>query len=154
MFEVRIFVETTYTGPARRDGVAMWLVEYMRQNGEPVTRYGSIRTENGTENQATLEAIIAALRILQKKCSVRVFTQCEHILAAVRNGWCEQWQQAEWTNAKGKPVKNADLWNNLLEEMEKHDVTFETGPHEYRNLMQSDARRELDRWKGMKKRTV
>ena len=27
MHEARIYIETTWKGPARRDGVAMWLVE-------------------------------------------------------------------------------------------------------------------------------
>ena len=38
-FAVKIFVETTCTGPARRDGATMWIVECMK-NGVPVTREG------------------------------------------------------------------------------------------------------------------
>lgn len=36
-FDVNIYVETTWKGPARRKGVAMWLVEYKRA-GESITR--------------------------------------------------------------------------------------------------------------------
>ena len=43
-FEVSIFVESTWKGPARRRGVAMWMVEYKR-NGVPVTREGLIRLD-------------------------------------------------------------------------------------------------------------
>ena len=55
-FEVSIFVESTWKGPARRRGVAMWIVECKR-NGVPVTREGLIRLEDGTENMANLMAI-------------------------------------------------------------------------------------------------
>ena len=30
MREVRVYIESTWKGPARRDGVAMWLVECVR----------------------------------------------------------------------------------------------------------------------------
>lgn len=108
-FDVNIYVETTWKGPARRKGVAMWLVEYKRA-GESITRQGMIHLDDGTENQASLMAITAAAKILTKECSIRVFTQCEHILNTVGNFWYIQWQKNDWHNAKGKPVKNAELW--------------------------------------------
>ena len=145
-FAVKIFVETTCTGPARRDGATMWIVECMK-NGVPVTREGIIRTEKGTENQAVLEAITQAVRILNKPCSIRVFTQCKHVLTATKNGWCRKWQQDGWISAKGKPVKNADLWRELLTETDKHNVQFESGPHEYRKLMQEKVKKEMETWK-------
>lgn len=145
-FAVRIFVETSYKGPARRDGAAVWLVEYMK-NGVPVTREGMIRTEKGTENQAVLEALTQAVGILNKPCSIRVFTQCRHVLTAAGNGWCRKWQQDGWINSRGKPVKNADLWRELLEETGRHNVRFETGPHEYQKLMQDKVKKEMEQWK-------
>lgn len=49
-FDVNIYVETTWKGPARRKGVAMWLVEYKRA-GESITRQGMIHLDDGTETR-------------------------------------------------------------------------------------------------------
>ena len=72
-FDVNIYVETTWKGPARRKGVAMWLVEYKRA-GESITRQGMIHLDDGTENQAALMAITAAAKILTKECSIPVLS--------------------------------------------------------------------------------
>lgn len=64
-FDVNIYVETTWKGPARRKGVAMWLVEYKRA-GESITRQGMIHLDDGTENQASLMAITRPQRYSQK----------------------------------------------------------------------------------------
>lgn len=145
-FEVSIFVESTWKGPARRRGVAMWMVEYKR-NGVPVTREGLIRLEEGTENMANLMAVKEAAGILIKPCSIRVFTQCDHILNTMQNHWHIAWQKNEWHNAKGKPVKNAELWSGMLENLGKHLYTVQNGWHEYQNLMQGKIRKELEEWK-------
>lgn len=143
-FEVNIFIETTYKGPARRTGAAMWLVEYKRGD-VPITRQGILKLEDGTENQAALMATIAALSILTKSCSCRVFTQCEHILNSARNCWHIQWQKNDWHNAKGKLVKNSELWQQVIEISQKHAITYHSGRHEYQNVMQIELNKEMER---------
>ncbi len=110
---VDIFIETTYKGPARKDGAGMWVAEYRKKNGDPVTREGKIYLNDSTENQVTLLLIAAAMSILVKPCSVRVFTRCEHVLNAIKNGWPGQWEKAGWINAKGRPVGNAREWQQI-----------------------------------------
>lgn len=146
MIEVRIFIETTWRGPAKRDGVAMWLVEAMK-NDEPVTRQGIIRVENGTEAQGNLMAMINAFHILKKTCSASVFTQCEHILNTIQNHWHIQWQKDDWNNAKGKPVKNAELWQMLIDKSGPHTYSIRRGWHEYQNVMQMEIQKEMAAWK-------
>lgn len=143
---VRIFIESTWKGPAKRDGVAMWLVEYMRGD-EPITRQGFVHLEDGTEAQGNLMAMINAFFILRKSCSASVFTQCEHILNTVGNHWHIQWMKNDWHNAKGKPVKNADLWKMLIEKTSDHAYSVQNGSHEYQNLMLSEAQKEYEQWK-------
>ena len=122
----------------------MWLVEYKRA-GESITRQGMIHLDDGTENQASLMAITAAAKILTKECSIRVFTQCDHILNTVGNFWHIQWQKNDWHNAKGKPVKNAELWQQMLETLGKHSYSFHSGHHEFQNVMQIEIRKEMEK---------
>lgn len=146
---VKIFIESTWKGPAKRDGVAMWLVECMRGD-EPITRQGFVHLENGTEIRANLMCIINAFHILRKPCSALVFTQCEHILNTVQNHWHIQWQKNDWHNAKGKPVKNADLWEMLIEKARPHSYSMAAGHHEYSNVMQAAVNKEFEQWKEKK----
>lgn len=146
MIEVRIFIESTWRGPAKRDGVAMWLVEYMRGD-EPVTRQGFIHVKNGTEAQGNLMALINAFCILKKPCSASVFTQCEHILNTMQNHWHIQWQKDDWHNAKGRPVKNAELWQMLIEKGSTHTYSIQGGWHEYQSVMQMELEKEFAAWK-------
>ena len=147
---VRIFIESTWRGPSKRDGVAMWLVEYMRGD-EPITRQGFIHLENGTENQGCLMAMINAFFILKKPCSASVFTQCEHILHVVQNHWHIQWQKNGWKNAKGKDVKNAELWEMLIDKAGPHCYSVAAGHHEYTNVMQAEIAKEMEAWKSTEK---
>ena len=149
MIEVRIFIESTWEGPAKRDGVAMWLVEYMKGD-EPVTRKGFIHVKEGTEAQGNLMAMINAFYILRKPCSALVFTRCEHILNTMQNHWHIQWQKNDWKNAKGKPAKNADLWQMLIEKAEMHTYSIQGGWHEYQNVMKSELQKEMAAWKAAK----
>lgn len=147
--EVRIFVETSWKGPARQDGVAAWLAECMAR-GEPITRQGFIHLEGGTETQGTLMALSNALHILKRPCKARIYVECGNVRSAVQNGWHRQWQGNGWKNAKGNAVKNAELWKVFLEKAEPHTCTVEGGRHEYTTVMQDAVKKELEEWKRRK----
>ena len=137
-FNVCLYVETTLRGPGKRDGSAEWLVEFVSAKGDTVTRQGLFCMENTTETQITLRAIVEALKILKKPCVIRIFTDCTHIINVVSNRWHIWWKKAGWVNAKGRQVKNADLWEEFMQEMEAHVYTIESGHHSFKNIMQSD----------------
>lgn len=141
---VDIFIETTYKGPARKDGAGIWVAEYRKKNGDPVTREGKIYLNDSTENQVTLLLIAAAMSILVKPCSVRVFTRCEHVLNAIKNGWPIQWEKDGWINAKGRPVGNAREWQQVTAAMKKHRCTFQTGPHGYQEVMLWELKKDKE----------
>lgn len=147
---VTIYIETSLRGPARRNGAGMWLVEYIKPNGEPETRpregdYGSgiVYLENATENTMTLELLIEAFSILRKTCSVLVNTRCEHVLNTTQNCWLEQWAKNDWIKSNGKPVANAELWQQVYEYMQIHEVLFEEAENSYRNVMQLEIMKRM-----------
>ncbi len=144
-FEINIYIETSSHGPAIRRAAGMWMIEYIKKNGEPETRQGVILKDSATENALALELLRDAFLKPTKSCSVRVNTECEHILNVLRNYWLPQWKKNDWKNAKGKPVKNEELWKQCSELMDKHTVTFENAPHSYRSVMQDRIRRELEK---------
>ena len=83
-------------------------------------RGGELHTTN---NRMELTAAIESLAALKRPCRVQLFTDSQY----VRNGimqWLPQWKQRGWKTADKKPVKNADLWVRLEQEIERHDVTW------------------------------
>jgi len=70
---------------------------------------GELRTTN---NRMELVAVIEALRVLKRGVAVDIYTDSEY----VRNGmtqWIDGWKRRGWKTAARKPVKNADLWQEL-----------------------------------------
>ena len=76
-----------------------------------------------TNNRMELTAAIESLAALKRPCRVQLFTDSQY----VRNGimqWLPQWKKRGWKTADKKPVKNADLWVRLEQEIERHEVTW------------------------------
>lgn len=142
-FQVAIYIETSFHGPAVRDAAGEWLIEYIKTDGSPETRQGVICREKTTENALVLELMTEAFGKLTKPCSVRVNTGCEHILNVMNNHWLPQWEKAGWVSAKGKLIRNMYLWQQCAEAMREHVVSFENGWHSYRNKMQWELEKEV-----------
>lgn len=77
-----------------------------------------------TNNRMELAAVVESLRVLKEPCKVAVHTDSAYIANAFNEGWIENWIKRGWMTAGKKPVKNQDLWKDLLSLMEVHDVSF------------------------------
>lgn len=79
---------------------------------------------NTTNNRMELRAIIEAMRILKKPCRVSVHSDSALIINAFTRGWIDNWLRKGWKKADKKPVENRDLWEELLQVMQPHDVEW------------------------------
>ena len=91
-----------------------------------VLQYGEHRKElsgryrDTTNNRMELRAAIEALELLSRPCRVDLFTDSTY----VRNGitqWVRNWQRNGWCTAAKKPVKNKDLWQQLVAAIARHE---------------------------------
>ena len=82
-----------------------------------------------TNNRMELTAVIRGLEALNKPCRLTVHTDSRYIVDAFEKGWLDNWIARGWRRAaskgQGKPVLNVDLWQRLLELIDKHQVQFE-----------------------------
>lgn len=80
--------------------------------------------EHTTNNRMELMAAIAALAALKRRCRVRLVTDSRYVKDGV-DQWLANWKRNGWRTAAKKPVKNADLWQQLDGLVQFHDVRFE-----------------------------
>lgn len=76
-----------------------------------------------TNNRMELRAAIEALSALRQPCEVDLHTDSQYL----RNGmqsWLANWKRNGWRTAARKPVKNADLWQQLDELAARHRVRW------------------------------
>jgi len=77
-----------------------------------------------TNNRMELTAAIEALRALKTVPSeVILYTDSNYVKGGI-TGWITNWKKNGWKTANKKPVKNADLWEQLDEIEAKHNVTW------------------------------
>lgn len=144
-YEVTIYAETSCRGPSKRPRTAMWLVEFW-QGRKRITRQGFLHLDDCTEAEATLKAITAGATILTKACLIRVKTSCGHILNTAGGMWYIQWEKNGWKNAKGNPVKNAELWQEMLQVLRAHSYSFSELDEHTREEMKVEIAQEEQRW--------
>ncbi len=71
-----------------------------------------------------LKAALEALRTLKEPVKASLHTDSAYLARAFNDGWLKNWQANGWRTASKKPVENKDLWEELLEAVSKHDVTW------------------------------
>lgn len=77
-----------------------------------------------TNNRMELIAAVNALSALPRASRVRIVTDSQYLKKAFTDGWLERWQKNGWRTASRQPVKNRDLWEQLLALEERHEVSW------------------------------
>lgn len=95
-----------------------------------VLEYGEYKKElsggdaNTTNNKMELTAVIKALSALKEPCKVTLTTDSKYVCDSVTKGWVYSWQKNNWRKADKKPALNVELWEQLLELLDTHEVEF------------------------------
>lgn len=76
-----------------------------------------------TNNRMELIAAIRALEALKRPCRVNLHTDSNYVREGITR-WIHGWQRNGWRTSDRKPVKNADLWQELLEATRAHRVEW------------------------------
>ena len=76
-----------------------------------------------TNNRMELTAAIEALNALKRPCRVELHTDSNYVRDGIMK-WIHAWQRNGWRTADKKPVKNADLWQQLLDAAARHQVRW------------------------------
>lgn len=92
-------------------------------------RYGEHEKElwggeaHTTNNRMELMAAIEGLKALKRPCAVVLTTDSQYVKQGI-NSWLAGWKRNGWRTADKKPVKNQDLWQQLDEQCQRHQVEW------------------------------
>ena len=76
-----------------------------------------------TNNRMELRAVIAGLSALKEPCAIRVVTDSQYVQRGMTQ-YLARWVASSWRTSRGVPVSNRDLWEVLLRESSRHEVTW------------------------------
>lgn len=88
-------------------------VEKVISGAEPLT----------TNNRMELMAAIQALAAVKMKCTIDLYTDSQYVRKGITE-WLADWKKRGWKKADKTPVKNADLWERLSQEAERHEIKW------------------------------
>ena len=77
-----------------------------------------------TNNRMELTAVIEALNALKRPCAVTLSTDSRYVMDGLTK-WIHGWRRNGWKTADRKPVKNADLWQALVEATARHRIAWQ-----------------------------
>lgn len=77
-----------------------------------------------TNNRMELMGVISALSALKYPCDVVLTTDSKYVVDSVSKGWAKKWRANNWIKSDKKPALNSDLWEQLLDLLEVHNVKF------------------------------
>lgn len=117
MKQVRIYTDGACRGNPGPGGWGAVL-----EDGDRVRELQGAQAET-TNNRMELLAAIEALGSLPEQCAVEMVTDSEYLMKGVRE-WMGAWKRKGWKTARGKPVKNRDLWQRLDGLLPAHRVRW------------------------------
>ena len=117
MAEVEIFTDGACKGNPGPGGWAAVIRSGAREKelsgGEPLT----------TNNRMELLAAIRGLEALKRPCRVALYTDSIYVRDGITK-WIHGWKRNGWKTADRKPVKNAELWQELVDAAAPHRVDW------------------------------
>lgn len=84
--------------------------------------YGGER--DTTNNRMELRAAIEGLAALSEPCKVKLLTDSTYVMKGITE-WLPNWKSRGWKTAAKKPVANADLWQLLDTQNQRHKVNWQ-----------------------------
>lgn len=141
MFKVNIYLAQDTASTSKYKRSHGFVIDYKKKNGEDETRQGFGETEE-TYHGATLICLLDAMELLTQPCEITVHSEDRFVLNMMKNN-LEKWAETDFRNAKGDPLKHAELWEELWKIIAEkgHELEIESGHHAYSEWLESEMKR-------------
>ncbi|MGE0178607.1 MAG: ribonuclease HI [Sphingomonas sp.] len=117
MTDVQIFTDGACKG---NPGPGGWGVVIRSGAREKELSGGESATTN---NRMELTAAIRGLQALKRPCRVMLYTDSIYVRDGITK-WIHGWQRNGWRTADKRPVKNTELWQELVAAAAPHQIDW------------------------------
>ena len=105
---IKIYTDGSCLSNPGKGGWAAIIID----NGETLKISGN--EKNTTNNKMELMAPINALKKINKKNKIQIYTDSKYVKLGITE-WIHKWIKNNWQTSKNEPVKNKELWMELYE---------------------------------------
>ncbi|MGD9365448.1 MAG: ribonuclease HI [Desulfobacteraceae bacterium] len=77
-----------------------------------------------TNNRMELLACIVGLSAIKHPGPIVLHSDSRYVVNGITKGWARKWRANGWVKSNKEPALNADLWEQLLQLCDKHEVAF------------------------------
>lgn len=143
MTQVGIYIETNNQIQRKQLHRYGYVMESEYQ-GKPITVEGFGEVEE-TFHGTVLTALNAAVQRLMGKCELFVYARDPYIMQALIKQ-VPEWQRTGWIRSNGEPVKHAEIWKQIMSQLEALQITeIATDPerHAYSSWLQGEIKKQI-----------
>jgi len=76
-----------------------------------------------TNNRMELQGAIEGLKSLKVSSTVELYTDSQYLRLGITQ-WIKNWMRNGWKTANKEPVKNVDLWQELIKLCNFHNISW------------------------------
>lgn len=76
-----------------------------------------------TNNRMEMMGVIETLKLFESRTDILIISDSKYIVDNI--GGVDIWIARGWRGANKKPVKNQDLWQELVNQCQRHNVQFQ-----------------------------
>ncbi len=138
--KVTIYTDGACSGNPGKGGWGAILI--YGNNKKEISGYSKLTTNNKME----LQAVIEALKLLKRQCEVDLYTDSVYVKDGITK-WINNWKKNNWRTSKKDDVKNKELWVELDELTQKHNINWNWvkghADNELNNRVDELARQEI-----------
>lgn len=117
MEKVKIYTDGACKGNPGPGGYGCIIV----RNGKTLELKGGAKST--TNNIMEMTAAIVALQQLDQPSEVELTTDSQYLVKGMTE-WINGWVRKNWVNASRQPVKNKELWQELLRLRDLHKIKW------------------------------
>jgi ribonuclease HI len=127
--KVVIFTDGACTGNPGPGGYGVVILFRDAHTAEITRREISAGFRRTTNNRMEILACIMALRSLPQRSQVVLYSDSRYVVDAVTKGWARRWRSNDWLrapddNGRRARAENVDLWEQMLDLLDQHQVEF------------------------------
>lgn len=121
-----IYIQTSTRNPAVQKTVkARWLISSALENGQKVTRDGTVSVNNATAKKAALIALADALARFKKAAVIKIYMSDDFVRNMLIGNMPQRWEQNGWHKIRNnQEIRHEKQWMYIKMFLASHAVSY------------------------------